>query len=56
MEWQDIDSVPKGIEVLFYFPETAIAAEGIAVNYIDAYVSGVMQYPTHWMPLPKAPE
>lgn len=63
MSWQPIDTAPKdGTPILCYRPEVGFSPEtGIDVLWWDMgawmyNAEPVISQPTHWMPLPAAPE
>lgn len=61
MEWQPIETAPKGERVLVYFPRTGrkeamiIAASNPTGSQWWAKHIGNL-FPTHWMPLPEPPK
>jgi len=55
MEWQPVETAPKGIKHLLYFPpdKRTMNGELIAVDY---YPVRYPRKPTHWIPLPPTPK
>ena len=61
MDWQPIETAPKDVEVLLYFPcirATPQARTGarpmMRVDHVWNWDTGP-RYATHWMPLPDPP-
>lgn len=55
MEWQPIETAPKGEEVILYQPESG-ARYKLAPRIIIDYAPTSPRQSTHWMPLPNPPE
>jgi len=59
MEWQPIDTAPNGIRILAWIPwwDGAAAYSGIFSDgdFFPDYRNASSSRPTHWMPLPEAP-
>jgi hypothetical protein len=54
-QWQDISTAPKG-EHLLYFPKEVGRNAMPAMMRVERYPVAFPRQPTHWMPLPPAPE
>ena len=57
LEWRPIESAPK-CEVLLYYPEIRTKGRGLThAEWVTTGRAGLSpREPTHWMPLPKAPD
>jgi hypothetical protein len=51
--WLPIETAPESVFVLFYDGETIGIAELDRGYWVT--VSGIVHWPTHWMPLPAPP-
>lgn len=56
MEWQPIETAPKGKLLLLYFPREAGRNPLAEMIRADRYPVGYPRQPTHWMPLPAPPK
>jgi hypothetical protein len=58
MEWQPIETAPRGKELILYFPPTKNGrGEPSLAAWITVGVPGIShRKPTHWMALPEAPQ
>ena len=59
-EWQPIESAPKNTEILVYTPIDGVVSSsyqhGCWQKLTRVLMGGKENDPTHWMPLPPAPE
>jgi hypothetical protein len=57
MEWQTIDTAPKGVDLLLYYPSTPSGRIRLPQMYKVAKIGDTpMRQPTNWMPLPEPPK
>jgi hypothetical protein len=61
MDWQPIETAPRGEYLLLFFPAEVEPSDRRRVNLgsmtlIDLYPVSYPRKPTHWMPVPPAPE
>lgn len=58
-EWKPIESAPKGVKVLLYWPEHISGKYHqmrlVPMMRVDFAWSTPHRLPTHWMPLPAPP-
>lgn len=52
--WQPIDTAPRGVEVVLYFPPNERHRLG-PYMVVSVYPPTFPRQPTHWLPLPPAP-
>lgn len=57
MEWQPIETAPKGELIALYFPPITVGRSAWVGQMfrVDTYPVLITRKPTHWLPLPEPP-
>lgn len=58
-KWQPIETAPKGVEVILFFPARKTARGDMKYPEwlkIDRFPVTYPRQPTHWAPIPPSPE
>lgn len=55
-QWQDISTAPKGEHILFFHEVKSGRNNLPAMVKVERFPVSFPRQPTHWMPLPPAPE